>query len=173
MNPSDFSYRLRRMDVDRGLSAPPLRSLLSRFSSAATGGDGDAARRKSVFLLLVNGGAGWDRQMDRSKLFQPTTYDSTLVNGRCRAAAAAPHAPHPTVAHTLRSRAVETACAAVRRARSAGRSYPPCPSRAGRHSAVIACCQTSAGSCQSFSQSFPWSFQSVPREQKRNPPGGI
>ena len=41
------------------------------------GGDGDAARRKPVFLLLAGGGAGWDRQMDRSKLLL-TTCDSTL-----------------------------------------------------------------------------------------------
>ena len=33
--------------------------------------------RKPVFLLLVAGGVGWDRQMDRSKLL-PTTCDSTL-----------------------------------------------------------------------------------------------
>jgi hypothetical protein len=77
-----------------------------------------------------------------------------------------PREPYPS---PLRPRAVRSARAAVRRARSVGRSYPPCPSRVGRHSAIIACCQTSAGSCQSFSQSF----QSLPREQKRNPPGGI
>ena len=40
-------------------------------------GDGDEVEREPVFLLLAGGGAGWDRQMDRSKML-PMMYDSTL-----------------------------------------------------------------------------------------------
>ena len=42
-------------------------SLVSLFVSCDDG-DGDEAGREPVFLLLAGGGAGWDRQMDRSEM---------------------------------------------------------------------------------------------------------
>ena len=51
-------------------------SLVALFVSC-DGGDGDVAGLEPVFLLLVAGGVGRDRQMDRSEM-SPMMYDSTL-----------------------------------------------------------------------------------------------
>jgi hypothetical protein len=67
----------QRLDVDRGLSAPPLRSLLSRFSSAATTAMATRWGTSLCSCCWRVAGRGWDRQMDRSEML-PMMYDSTL-----------------------------------------------------------------------------------------------
>ena len=51
-------------------------SLVALFVSCDDG-DGDEVEREPAFLLLMGGGAGWDRQTDRSEML-PMMYDSTL-----------------------------------------------------------------------------------------------
>ena len=51
-------------------------SLVPLFVSCDVG-DGDEVKCEPVFLLLAGGGAGWDKQMDRSEML-PMMYDSTL-----------------------------------------------------------------------------------------------
>eukprot|EP01043_Picozoa_sp_COSAG02_P052307 COSAG02_NODE_5614_length_4181_cov_11.419157_3_plen_69_part_00 len=66
------------MDADWGLLAPYYGlSCQKALFVSCDDGDGDEAGREPVFLLLVDGGVGRDRQIDRSEML-PMVYDLTL-----------------------------------------------------------------------------------------------